>query len=304
MATGGTELILVRLGLCCALLLVVFTLAARCDPEPSYHDSQETAIVNLLANPQKYHGKRGYIAGILRLEDDGCFLYLNRDMADSKVKTNALTLVLNLSKVKMFVPDAESTVSLRDLDNKCVAMLGTFGESNILHSVTWIQALREDWIGQEKPKQITIPLDVQKSLEAKRVSMLSLLANPDQFVGTEICVEGVEGEYWQWNLGSTVYLMRYLSRHHIQEDGVAVDFEGCNPRFFPAKRADGKSTNQSDFDHKWVRICGRLSKVKHLNGDCYYILKDITTVVEAPLIPAGQESMVSAKAVVGKRSGR
>jgi hypothetical protein len=57
---------------------------------PATTDFQQVSIVQLIANPQLYDGKRIQIIGYLRLEYEGNALYLHREDFDQQISENAI----------------------------------------------------------------------------------------------------------------------------------------------------------------------------------------------------------------------
>jgi len=72
-----------------AVGLLILPGCSQTGPEES---SSPVSIVNLLANPNAYHGKRVTVIGCVRLDFEGTVLYLHRDDYEHLIPSNAVWL--------------------------------------------------------------------------------------------------------------------------------------------------------------------------------------------------------------------
>ncbi|HEY9679519.1 MAG TPA: hypothetical protein V6C76_16035 [Drouetiella sp.] len=140
-----------------ALVLLFFALSsARAKASESSGDAysdlmlKRVSIVALLANPDKFNDKVVFVDGILHnvFEDDT--LYLNREMADSLIKTNGIGLHYNEKNLKL-IPASKSGGTKIDrnyFNNKLCAVRGTFKADS--HTLEDISIVWEDSIVVKK----------------------------------------------------------------------------------------------------------------------------------------------------------
>lgn len=92
----------------------------------------DVSIIQLIANPSEYHGKKVRVIGVGNLEFEGDGLYLSKD--DLKYGTNnSLWLVLSL--------DATPYEDAMEYNGKYVLVEGTFDMNNKGHFGMWLGAI-------------------------------------------------------------------------------------------------------------------------------------------------------------------
>ncbi|MCG2612006.1 hypothetical protein LZZ90_10855 [Flavobacterium sp. SM15] len=84
----------------CLLILLSNKLLAQNDSIPkkeivARQKSETISIINLIANPEKYDGKRISISGYMVVEFEGTAIYLSRDDFDNRIYKNGIFLSLN-----------------------------------------------------------------------------------------------------------------------------------------------------------------------------------------------------------------
>ncbi len=76
-------------------LVLVFALLASSTTSPHFVDTRvpvPISIIQVIANPQEYDGKRIAVVGFLGLHKDGNILYLHREDNDMGLNKNGLTV--------------------------------------------------------------------------------------------------------------------------------------------------------------------------------------------------------------------
>src|ERR1043166_2632531 len=114
---------LVGLFFCISMLLARYPNAASQSDGP-------LSLIQLIANPQNYDGKRVQVVGFLRLEFEGNALYLHEDDYKNGIYGNAIGIGVT----------KESKWSNDDVNMRYVMVVGTFsaGKSN-LHTGTIVK---------------------------------------------------------------------------------------------------------------------------------------------------------------------
>jgi hypothetical protein len=110
-----------------ALLLVVAVWAqepGKCGP------ATQVSLVNLIANPEKYDGKRVSVKGFLALEFEGNALYLHKEDFDNRLYKNGLWY-------------AGETLESKKYDRKYVNIEGTFSAAERGHMGLWSGTLKD-----------------------------------------------------------------------------------------------------------------------------------------------------------------
>lgn len=113
-----------RLRLLLTTLLCAFTLQAQAGPAKV----AKVSMINLIATPERFHGKRVAVAGVLRLEFEGTVLYFHREDYENLDTINSVWLSIDSEKARQWRP----------LSGKLVFVVGTFraGPSGYLHAYT------------------------------------------------------------------------------------------------------------------------------------------------------------------------
>lgn len=94
---------------------------------------REVSLVQLLAAPERYHGKRVEVVGFLRLEFEGDALYLHAEDYRYSLTRNGLWV----DRTK------EMGEHQKELDRRYVRVEGTFDARRTGHMGLWSGALRE-----------------------------------------------------------------------------------------------------------------------------------------------------------------
>ncbi|SIT94928.1 hypothetical protein [Pontibacter indicus] len=92
---------------------------------------ERVSLIKLLANPDKYHGKRVLVAGFLHLEHEDNSLYFSKEHANYLSTENAVWVKLGKN---MRVEDAEGSPTTTDaLNRKYVMIIGKFNKDGAGH---------------------------------------------------------------------------------------------------------------------------------------------------------------------------
>ncbi|SFO58762.1 hypothetical protein SAMN05428949_5890 [Chitinophaga sp. YR627] len=86
---------------------------------------QRVSLVNLIANPQKYDGKKIHVTGYLHLEFEGNAIYLHEDDCKNFIPENGFWVA--------FSPQLMSELNPKSFNNKYVTIKGTFNASSKGH---------------------------------------------------------------------------------------------------------------------------------------------------------------------------
>lgn len=106
------------------------------------------SLIQLIANPEKYHGKSVRVVGFVHLEFEGNAIYLHKEDFDRFLPRNALWLSIT----------DEIDKQADTYNNKYVLVEGTFNAENMGHlgmcsgSIEKIKRL-EPWFEERKPKE-------------------------------------------------------------------------------------------------------------------------------------------------------
>jgi hypothetical protein len=87
------------------------------------------SIINLIATPEKYHGKKIQIIGYLHLEFEGDAIFLNKDDCLHTITTNGLWV--------NFSEKLSKETNLQDYNDNYVIILGTFNQDSKGHMGLW-----------------------------------------------------------------------------------------------------------------------------------------------------------------------
>jgi hypothetical protein len=64
--------------------------------------SENVSIINLIANPEKYYGKRVTVSGYMSSEFEGTAIYLSREDFDNRINKNAIFLIIDWSNYRFY----------------------------------------------------------------------------------------------------------------------------------------------------------------------------------------------------------
>ena len=96
--------------------------------------SEYVSIINLIANPEKYQGKRVTVIGYMSAEFEGTAIYLSREDFDHKISKNAI--FLNIGKAYEYKLYHKEYVSLDGIFTKGGGHFGVY--SGMLNNVEYI----------------------------------------------------------------------------------------------------------------------------------------------------------------------
>lgn len=110
------------------------TSANNTELNPANQDALDISIINLIATPEKYHGKVVRVIGVGNLEFEGDAIYLSRD--DYKyVSNNGLWIELG--------EKATSYDEAKKLNGKYVIVEGTFDKNDTGHMGMWSGSIKK-----------------------------------------------------------------------------------------------------------------------------------------------------------------
>ncbi len=87
--------------------------------------AEVVSLVQLIATPEKYHGKRMQVIGYLHLEFEGDAIYLHKEDYDHGIEANAIWV--------NFADKLEKKKNTKDYSDKYVIILGTFNMNDRGH---------------------------------------------------------------------------------------------------------------------------------------------------------------------------
>ncbi|MDP2942779.1 MAG: hypothetical protein Q8O36_04660 [Candidatus Omnitrophota bacterium] len=96
---------------------------------------EDVSIINLISNPEQYHGKKGIITGYLNMEFEGNGIYLSKDDYINSIYKNGLWCDIDVEKYSNF-------------NKKYVVMEGIFNAKMTGHMGLWsgsIENLSRVW---------------------------------------------------------------------------------------------------------------------------------------------------------------
>jgi len=111
--------------------LLILPGCSQSGPEESY---RPVSIVNLLANPTAYHGKRVTVIGCVRTDFEGTVLYLHREDYEHLIPSNAIWLSFG---------ENQPTAAQRNLAGQYVIVEGRFDATHHGHFRIYPGALTE-----------------------------------------------------------------------------------------------------------------------------------------------------------------
>jgi hypothetical protein len=108
-------------------------------------DFTAVSLIQLVASPEKYHGKKIQVTAFLRVEFEGNALYLHREDYEKGLTKNGIWLEFPL--------ESPGNVDLMKLNNGYVIATGTFDAKNNGHFGLWSGALtRVTWLERWPPE--------------------------------------------------------------------------------------------------------------------------------------------------------
>ena len=90
-------------------------------------DAENVSIIDLIANPDKYHGRNVMIKGVVRLQFESNAIYLTKDCYNNRLSKNALWISLDEKTLKTDLR------KLRKYNGKYVLVEGVFDKTNKGH---------------------------------------------------------------------------------------------------------------------------------------------------------------------------
>lgn len=126
----------------CALLLVFFMFGLGFSQVSNqrtliekYAGHLSVSIVELLSNPERYHGKRVLVQGYLHLGFEDSALYFSKEQADYGLTKDALWVSYknDLSLTSMNSAKKGSKPDIHYFDCKYVILIGTFNKDKMGH---------------------------------------------------------------------------------------------------------------------------------------------------------------------------
>nr|WP_293299660.1 hypothetical protein [Allomuricauda sp.] len=99
------------------------------EPEMGYASSYRLSLVNLIATPEKYHGKKVQIIGFLNIEFEGHGIYLHKDDYEHEIYSNGFWISID--------PKTGKTIADDKLNKSYVLIEGTFNMEQRGHRGLW-----------------------------------------------------------------------------------------------------------------------------------------------------------------------
>ncbi|MBE7646765.1 hypothetical protein [Tenacibaculum finnmarkense] len=99
------------------------------EPEMEYTSNRTLSLVNLIATPEKYHGKKVQIIGFLNIEFEGDGIYLHKDDYEHGIYSNGFWVSIDQKTGK--------TISNDKLNKSYVLIEGTFNMKQRGHMGLW-----------------------------------------------------------------------------------------------------------------------------------------------------------------------
>jgi hypothetical protein len=124
--------------------LTAFVLAATLllPPSASAQDPVFTSMVQLLAHPKKYHGKRVDVFGYLHVKFEGNAIYLSKTDADYINPKHAFWTQYRQG-VTLRASNRKKGASLSEFDCKYVSIQGVFDSTDFGHMGLFAGAIRD-----------------------------------------------------------------------------------------------------------------------------------------------------------------
>ncbi len=92
----------------------------------------QASIVQLLANPEKYHKKNVQVKGFVHVQFEDSSIYLSKDDADYGITSNGFWVSFEKATIPF-----DGTVGPSEFDRKYVLIEGTFNVNNRGHQGGW-----------------------------------------------------------------------------------------------------------------------------------------------------------------------
>jgi hypothetical protein len=99
------------------------------EPEMEYTSNHTLSLVNLIATPEKYHGKKVQIIGFLNIEFEGNGIYLHKDDYEHGIYSNGFWVSIDQKTGK--------TISNNKLNKSYVLIEGAFNMKQRGHMGLW-----------------------------------------------------------------------------------------------------------------------------------------------------------------------
>ncbi len=99
------------------------------DPKIEYASNYTLSLVNLIATPEKYHGKKVQIIGFLNIEFEGNGIYLHKDDYEHGIYSNGFWVSIDQK--------TEKKISDDKLNKSYVLIEGTFNMEQRGHMGLW-----------------------------------------------------------------------------------------------------------------------------------------------------------------------
>ncbi len=99
------------------------------EPEMEYASNYTLSLVNLIATPEKYHGKKVQIVGFLNIEFEGNGIYLHKNDYEHGIYSNGFWVSIDQKTGK--------TISDDKLNKSYVLIEGTFNMEQRGHMGLW-----------------------------------------------------------------------------------------------------------------------------------------------------------------------
>ena len=101
-------------------------------------DSIDVSVIQLIATPERFDGKRVRVIGFLNLEFEGNALYVHREDYDQAIAKNALWIDTTPQKT-----GSVSAFASKNLSNQYVIVEGVFDAKNTGHKGSFSGAIKE-----------------------------------------------------------------------------------------------------------------------------------------------------------------
>jgi len=98
------------------------------------------SIIKLIANPEKYHGKKVAVTGLLHYRFEDSSLYISSESEKWNISENALWV--NYADKVEVNPLKNTPTTLKDLDAKFVSVVGFFDMNNHGHMGSYAGGLK------------------------------------------------------------------------------------------------------------------------------------------------------------------
>ena len=121
--------------ICCSLLLLVVMLlpinALEGYGKSNYFDAIRVSIIQLISNPELYHGKNVRVIGVVQIEFEGNSIYLSKDDLQYSIYKNGLWMDIDFERLGATRDD------LLRFNGRYVLIEGYFNMNSLGHLVMW-----------------------------------------------------------------------------------------------------------------------------------------------------------------------